>query len=114
MSAMAKTEHLLGADRTWFYDARTSARRMAVTAHPDEGVVVVSHWQGDQCVSTYRLPIADAGRLISALASGMAGAIPTGGATATPPPPRGWARLADRLRHRRASETKPPRLRALH
>jgi hypothetical protein len=110
---MAEAKDLVGANRTWFADVRTPARRMAVATHPAEGVVVVSHWHGDECVSTFRLPVADASRLIASLASGMAAAITNGNPSPTPPPARGWKRLADRLRLRRPSATDPPPLRAV-
>ena len=68
------------ANRTWFSDTRTPVRRMAVSSHPDQGVIVISFWQGDTCTGTFRLPIADGARLIAAVADGLGGAAP-------PPPP---------------------------
>src|SRR6266850_133986 len=62
-------EGLLFGDRAWFHDTRTPARRMAVSAHADDGIIVVSFWQGDTCTATFRLPLADGARLIAAVAS---------------------------------------------
>jgi hypothetical protein len=71
---------------------------MAVTTHVDRGVVVVSHWQGAACVSTFRLPIVEAARLIAAIAEGMASSLPN---APTPTPTlrvAGWrARLTSLL-----------------
>jgi hypothetical protein len=44
---------------------------MSVSAHPADGVVVVSLWHGQTCNATFRLPVADASRLIGALADAM-------------------------------------------
>ncbi|MGH9045833.1 MAG: hypothetical protein ACRDVW_00795 [Acidimicrobiales bacterium] len=58
--------------RVWFSDPRTPARRMSVSSHPVDGVVVVSMWHGQTCTGTFRLPVAEAHRLIGALADAMA------------------------------------------
>lgn len=42
-----------------FLDAREDGRSLRVSAHPEDGVVVVSHWRGDRCVATFRLAAAD-------------------------------------------------------
>jgi hypothetical protein len=49
---------------------------MGVSTHPVDSTMVISLWQGDVCTGTFRLPAADAARLISTLAYGMADAIP--------------------------------------
>ena len=67
--------HLYG-DRVWFYDTRSSVRRMGVSTHPVDSTMVISPWQGDVCTGTFRLPAQDAARLISTLAYGMTAAIP--------------------------------------
>jgi hypothetical protein len=67
---------LLFGRKIWFSDARTPVRRMGVSQHPEEGVVVVSLWQGDVCTGTFRLPMADAPRLISELADALGAALP--------------------------------------
>jgi hypothetical protein len=80
---------LLFGRKTWFNDARTPVRRMGVSQHPEEGVVVVSLWQGDVCTGTFRLPMADAPRLISELADALGAALP-GPSSSAPTPPVGW------------------------
>jgi hypothetical protein len=86
--------------RVWFDDPRSPQRRMSVSIHSSEGVAVVSLWHGDTCSGTFRLPIAEAARLISALAQAMAAslAIPSEGSG---PPDRGrWQSLATWLQRR--------------
>lgn len=68
---MAEVSVLYG-DREWFYDARTPLRRMGVSTHADAGVAVISLWQGDVCTATFRLPLADASRLVASLVAGLA------------------------------------------
>ncbi len=51
-----------------FLDARDDGRSLRVSAHPEDGVVVVSHWRGDRCVATFRLAAADVAALVDALA----------------------------------------------
>jgi hypothetical protein len=67
-----EAEGLLFGDRVWFSDTRTPVRRMAVSAHPSEGIVVISLWQGDSCTGTFRLRLGEGARLISTVAEGMA------------------------------------------
>jgi hypothetical protein len=64
-------EGLVLGDRVWFADPRTPARRLAVSAHPEAGVVVLSLWHDDRCTGTFRLPIGDAPTLVEALTEGM-------------------------------------------
>jgi hypothetical protein len=45
--------------RDWFADARGPVRRMQVSHHPDDGIVVFSLWEGDRCRATFRMPVAD-------------------------------------------------------
>jgi hypothetical protein len=59
-------------NRVWFSDARSPVRRMAVSAHPDVGILVLSLWQGDRCTGTFRLPMREGARVVSTLAHGMA------------------------------------------
>jgi hypothetical protein len=70
-------EQLAPGERVWFADPRSPSRGLAVTSHPDDGIVVLSLWLDDRCTGTFRLPIADAPMLIDALTAGM---------EATPPP----------------------------
>jgi hypothetical protein len=60
----------------WFYDTRSTVRRMGVSAHPADSTMVISLWQGDICTGTFRLPAQEAARLISTLAYGMTEALP--------------------------------------
>lgn len=91
-------EGLLYGDRVWFSDARSPFRRMAVSNHPEAGLAVLSLWTGDTCTATFRVPMADAARLIASLADGMAASIPTAPVLVPPAPPRGWRALVARVR----------------
>ncbi len=73
---------LLYGDRVWFSDARSPSRRLAVSSHPESGVVILSLWTGDTCTGTFRVPMADAAGLIATLADGMARSTPTAGGPA--------------------------------
>ena len=76
---MAEEGLVLG-DRVWFADPRTPARRLAVSSHPEAGVVVFSLWQDDRCTGTFQLPVDDAPALVAALTEGMTTAGPPPGA----------------------------------
>jgi hypothetical protein len=71
-----------GAHRQWFADARDEGRRMEVSWHADEGLVIVSLWHGSMCRATFRLPVDQTPALIQTLADALGNAIPT-----RPPPP---------------------------
>lgn len=58
----------------WFADARDGDRALRVSWHTELGCVVLSTWRGDSCVGTVRLAPADAARLVSVLADGLAAA----------------------------------------
>lgn len=84
------TVHRLPVRRDIFLDERGDDRGLRVTTHSDEGIVVLSIWHDDRCTSSFRLPMADAGRLIGVLASGLSdqlveerAALPLPGKTAT-------------------------------
>ena len=62
---------LVQEERVWFRDTRGPVRRMAVSTHPEMGVIVMSLWQGDSCTGTFRLPLAEGARLIGAVADGL-------------------------------------------
>ncbi len=68
-------------------------RRMSVSTHPTDGVVVVSLWHGQTCTGTFRLPIADAARLIAALADGMAVSLVEASSEPSGPRRGGWRSL---------------------
>ncbi|HLI74224.1 MAG TPA: hypothetical protein VKU86_10125 [Acidimicrobiales bacterium] len=75
-------EQLRPGERVWFHDQRSPDRRMAVTSHRDEGLVVISLWRGDTCTGTFRLRLADAASLVAALASALAQGLPVAGPAA--------------------------------
>ena len=72
---MAEEGLVLG-DRVWFTDPRTPSRRLAVSSHPEAGIVVLSLWHDDRCTGSFRLPQADASALVAALTEGMTTASP--------------------------------------
>ncbi len=57
--------------RQWFNDARDNGRRMEVSWHADEGIVIVSLWHGSMCRATFRLPVEQAPALIQTLADAL-------------------------------------------
>jgi hypothetical protein len=57
--------------RTVFHDTRNAGRRLGVTHHPEDGIVVLSLWQGELCTGSFRLPIDDAPRMIGVLADAL-------------------------------------------
>ncbi|MEP7054306.1 MAG: hypothetical protein ABI912_03575 [Actinomycetota bacterium] len=63
--------YALPGHRDWFIDDRGDGRRMQVTWHPEHAIVVLSLWHRDVCTSTFRLPIADAPRLITLFAASL-------------------------------------------
>lgn len=69
-------EPLQSGDHVWFTDTRGPSRRMGVSRHPDEGLIVLSLWQNDTCTASFRLRISDAGDLVTALGEAMADALP--------------------------------------
>jgi hypothetical protein len=93
-------EGLLYGERTWFFDPRSPMRRMWVASHPEQGLVVLSLWTGDTCTGTFRLPMADAALMISALANSLAITIPTAPGQTVSRGPRGWRALVARFRRR--------------
>jgi hypothetical protein len=106
-------EGLLFGDRAWFYDTRTPARRMAVSSHPDEGILVVSFWQGEACTVTFRLRLVDGARLITAVADGMAAGLPTDPDPPHRPPPSGWRHWLGFVRERLSRRRGGPHLRII-
>ena len=70
--------------RQWFSDARDDGRRMEVSWHPDEELVIVSLWHGSVCRATFRLPIEQAPALIETLADALGDAVQTRSSPGTP------------------------------
>src|SRR5271169_5389817 len=64
-----------GVRRQWFTDARHDGRRMEVSWHSDEGIVIVSLWHGSICRATFRLPVEQAPGLIQTLADALGDAV---------------------------------------
>ena len=64
-----------GIRRQWFGDARDDGRRMEVSWHPDEGIVIISLWHGSMCRATFRLPVEQAPALIQTLADALGDAV---------------------------------------
>ncbi|HET9060888.1 MAG TPA: hypothetical protein VFN61_13285 [Acidimicrobiales bacterium] len=94
--------------RVFLRDARGQGRYMRVTWHPDSATVVFSHWQGDVCMASTRVPIVPASRLVRLLVSALADVAtrpslpvgePTPVLTGGPPSHTRWQlRLRKRLR----------------
>ena len=53
----------------WFADER--GRSLKATWHAEADLVVLSLWESDRCVGTFRLPAADAPQLIVLLADAV-------------------------------------------
>ncbi len=65
-----------------FFDPRPG-RAMRLSWHADEGLAVLSLWQGDSCTGTFRLPIAEVPHLVDALVRGLALSASLAGGQAT-------------------------------
>jgi len=63
--------------RQWFSDARDDGRRMEISWHRDEELVIVSLWHGSVCRATFRLPVDEAPMLIQTLAGALGDAAQT-------------------------------------
>jgi len=53
----------------WFADAR--GRSLKASWHREAGLVVISLWESDRCIGTFRLPVADAPELMVLLAGAV-------------------------------------------
>jgi hypothetical protein len=60
-----------------FFDVRDDARSMRASYHAETGVYVISLWRVDECLGSFRLPAADAPRLVHALVSPLVGDVPS-------------------------------------
>jgi hypothetical protein len=69
-----------------FLDERGAGLR--VTWHPERDLVVLSVWQGDRCVGSFRMPVQDVPRLSGLLAAALGDWVDQAGA-AGPRPPEG-------------------------
>ena len=80
-----------------FLDERGTGLR--VTWHPERDLVVLSVWQGDSCVGTFRMSVQDIPRLSGLLAAALGDWVDqTGGTTPGPGGPG-----SDAFRHTRGS-----------
>jgi hypothetical protein len=70
-----------------FLDERGTALR--VTWHPERDLVVLSVWQGDSCVGTFRMPVQDVPRLSGLLAAALGDRVDQADNAATQPPEGG-------------------------
>jgi hypothetical protein len=53
----------------WFEDAR--GRSLKASWHPEAGLVVISLWESDRCIGTFRLAASDASELMVLLAGAV-------------------------------------------
>lgn len=53
----------------WFEDAR--GRSLKASWHPEAGLLVISLWESDRCIGTFRLRAADAPELMVLLAGAV-------------------------------------------
>jgi hypothetical protein len=72
-----------------FLDERGAALR--VTWHPERDLVVLSVWQGDSCVGTFRMPVQDVPRLSGLLAAALGDRVDQADGGAARPPQGGGA-----------------------
>lgn len=60
-----------GSRREWLVDARDDGRRMELSWHRRQRLVVLSLWQRGTCRATFRLPVADAPAVIALLSNAL-------------------------------------------
>jgi hypothetical protein len=77
----------LPARRDVFLDERGAGLR--VSWHPERDLVVLSVWQGDRCVATFRMPVQDVPRLSGLLAAALGDWVDQADAGRTELPERG-------------------------
>jgi hypothetical protein len=59
----------------WFSDQRSPSRRLHVSWHGAERLIVLSVWHEDRCAASFRMPVQDAGKLIATIADAMSRAL---------------------------------------
>jgi hypothetical protein len=72
----------------WVFDQRGEGRAVRVSAHTDDGFLVLSTWKSDACVATVRLLPDEAAQLVATIAEALA-------RLAAPAPPEGPGSAAD-------------------
>lgn len=63
--------------RQWFEDARDNGRRLEVTWHREEQLVVVGLWRGETCRATFRMPVEDVPAFVHTLTDALADVLAT-------------------------------------
>lgn len=58
-------------ERLLIEDVRSNGMFLRVTVHEDVGVVVFSHWHGDECVAATRVPLDAVPSLIGLLGDAL-------------------------------------------
>jgi hypothetical protein len=84
MMALVQVARSHGVRRQWFNDARDDGRRMEVSWHADQGIVIISLWQASMCRATFRLPVDQAPAVIQTLADALGDAVQGGPRTERP------------------------------
>jgi hypothetical protein len=69
----ASRPHVIPEKGAVFRDPRGDGRTMRVSWHAEEGLVVLSFWQGGRCTGTFRLEAADLPDMLRALTDGPLG-----------------------------------------
>jgi len=93
----------LSSRRDMFLDERGTGLR--VTWHPERDLVVLSVWQDDRCVGTFRMPVQDVPRLSGLLAAvlgdwvGQTGPVPVTGGPLSVGSEGGGSEGGERERH---------------
>jgi hypothetical protein len=54
-----------------YLDARSPSRALRVSWHEEAGVVVLSLWRANVCVSTFQLPVEEVPDLVDVLRAGL-------------------------------------------
>ena len=65
------TRAVLYGERVYVTDPRTPIRRLGISVHPEDGLVVLTLWHGGICTGTFRLPVRDAPTVIATLAGAI-------------------------------------------
>jgi hypothetical protein len=73
---MGELVNLPGPRSHWFADSR--GRSLKATWHAEAGMIVLSLWESEHCIGTFRLPAADAPRLMTVLANAVKGRVSGG------------------------------------
>ena len=88
----------------WFSDQRSPSRRLHVSWHGAERLIVLSIWHEDRCTASFRMPVQDAGRVIATIADAMSRALSVPSREIERIQPLWWQSAARRvqalLRHR--------------